>query len=260
MTHAKYYPGADRSQWRGNGTAMLSVDKLLLHTTESSGWPSYPDFAPTLTFNPWQPRGKRWRQHSLINESATTLANAGTYRTNRANVCQIEIVAYCDPKRVDSSAHISRISKDAYHKLSEFFAWIGREWEVPIRNAVKWLPYPQSYGKDNPIRLSIAEFGTYKGLCGHMHAPGNSHGDPGALQVTLITSVAQQIKEDADMPTAKEIAAELSVNKTFLDAVATRVLTLDNIIENPYPEDSATNTHITLETTVKRIARDTRKA
>jgi hypothetical protein len=44
MSHAKYYPGADRTtQWRGTGGAtMLSVDKLLLHTTESAGWPASP--------------------------------------------------------------------------------------------------------------------------------------------------------------------------------------------------------------------------
>ncbi len=61
MSQAKYCTRADRTtQWRRTGGAnMLSVDKLLLHTTESSaGWPAYPSFEPTLTFNPWLPRGK----------------------------------------------------------------------------------------------------------------------------------------------------------------------------------------------------------
>lgn len=195
MAHAKLYPGADHStQWRGNGRpTMPAVDKLLLHTTESSGWPSYPKFSPTLTFNPWEPRGKRWRQHCFVNQAATTLANAGDFRTNRANVCQIEIVAWVDPAHKSSSAFYTHISEDAYLDLAQFYAWLNKEWETPIKNGVKWKEYPASYGVHNGVRLTVQQFGTYEGLCGHEHAPEQSHGDPSLINVGLIIEKAQAI-------------------------------------------------------------------
>jgi hypothetical protein len=245
MGHAVHYPGADRtSQWRGSGGAtMPSVNKLLLHTTETAGWPGYPGFQPTLTFNPWQPRGKRWRQHLPINGSASTLQNAGTFRTNRANVCQIEIVAYCDPARRSSSAHISKISADAYHELGEFWAWIHREWGVPLKLYPNWKAYPASYGTSNGIRMSVAQFGAFKGVCGHQHAPGNDHGDPGDLRVAQILSAATEIQED-DMPTAKEIVDEM-VNQgpAIGKAIAKGFLSVDNVIVAGKDEPNEANTH-----------------
>lgn len=209
MAHARTYPGADReTQWRGvDRPTMSSVDKLLLHTTESAGWPSYPTFSPTLTFNPWKPRGQRWRQHCYINQAATTLANAGTYRTNRADVAQIEIVAYCDPAKKASSAHIDKISADAYRELAEFYAWLHAEWGTELFLYPRWKPYPESYGIGNGVRMTTAQFGTFKGLCGHMHAPQQSHGDPGSLKVGLIVDTAKQIAAggDDDMATPEEI-------------------------------------------------------
>jgi hypothetical protein len=172
---------------------MLSVDKLLLHTAESAGWPAYPSFEPMLTFNPWLPRGKRWRHHVPSNGSASTPANAAAYRTNRANVCQIEIVAYCDPTRKASSAWIGNISDDAYRELGEFLACINREWEVPLKIYPDCKPYPSSYGISNGIRMSAAEFDTFKGVCGHQHAPGNTHGDSGALDVQAVLKAAREI-------------------------------------------------------------------
>jgi hypothetical protein len=193
---------------------MAAVDKLLLHTTESAGWPSYPTFSPTLTFNPWKPRGSRWRQHCYINQAATTLANAGDYRTNRANVVQIEIVAYCDPAKKTSSAHIDKISSDAYHELAEFYAWLHAEWGTELFLYPKWKPYPESYGKTNGVRMSVAQFGTFKGLCGHMHAPEQSHGDPGSLKVGLIVDLAKQIAGDAEPPPPPPQPASDAVNVT----------------------------------------------
>lgn len=193
--HDRFYPGADaKTQWRGSGGITMSkIDKLLLHTTETRSWPSYPTFAPTLTFNPFAPRGRRWRQHYPINGSASTLKNSGGYRPNRANVCQIEIIAYCDPRYADSAAHISKITADAYHELAEFWVWLSQEWEVPIKINTKWKSYPASYGLNNGIRLTPSQFSALEGLCGHQHAPGNTHGDPGALDVNLIYERARQI-------------------------------------------------------------------
>lgn len=219
MTEARTYPGADRNQWRGiNRPTMPTVDKLLLHTTETMGWPSYDaGIFPTLTFNPWKPRGSRWRQHMNINQAATSLKNVGDYRTNRANVAQIEIVGYSDWKLADtrghSSAKIGNISDDAYHELAEFYAWLHKEWGTELFLYPKWKPYRYpngstsggSYGIDNGIRMTVAQFGVFKGLCGHMHAPQQNHGDPGELKVGLIVNTARDLAGDTEQEPQPEM-------------------------------------------------------
>lgn len=226
MAQARLYPGADHSiQWRGNDRpTMPAVDKLLLHTTESSGWPSYPTFSPTLTFNPWEPQGKRWRQHCFINQAATTLKNAGDFRTNRANVCQIEIVAWVDPAHSASSAFYTKISDDAYLDLARFYAWLNREWATPVKSGVTWKEYPASYGIRNGVRLSVAQFGTYEGLCGHQHAPEQSHGDPSLINVGLIINQANAILEGGSVsyptPTTNDVyLSKLHVGQADSDSV-----------------------------------------
>src|SRR4051812_25774212 len=101
MPGALYYPPVNRSiQWWEDdfdrGT-MSVIDKVLLHTTETGKtWPGYKSGAnaPNLTYNPWEPAGKRWRQHNRLNTSARALQDpSGTaVRENRDGVVQVEIV------------------------------------------------------------------------------------------------------------------------------------------------------------------------
>lgn len=231
---ATKYPGADTTtQWlskRPTGEerpTMPAVDKLLLHTTESSGWPSYPTFFPNLTFNPWKPRGQRWRQHCNINQASTTLKNASDgYQTNRKNVCQIEIVAWVDPNHSDAAAYYTKISDDAYADLGEFYAWLNKEWGTPIANTLQWKEYrntpPSSYGVNNGVRLSKSGFTDYKGLCGHQHAPEQSHGDPSLLNVGLIIEEAKKAGSTVAYPTPKTndvYLSKLKVGQTDSDSV-----------------------------------------
>jgi hypothetical protein len=52
------------------------------------------------------------------------------------------------------------------------------------------VAYPASYG-DAPQRLSPAAWDAYSGVLGHQHAPDNSHGDPGAIDINRILSAAR---------------------------------------------------------------------
>lgn len=67
---------------------------------------------------------------------------------------------------------------------------------------MSWPAYPGSYGTGAAQRLSGSAWQTYRGVCGHMHVPENSHGDPGNIPIGSIL-------EGADMPTAEEIAREV---------------------------------------------------
>lgn len=201
MSDDALYPGADhKHQWGGQGgTTMSHVNKLLLHTTETAGWPGYGSFYPTLTYHPWLDHGQRWRQHHPINGSASTLKNAGSFKTNRANVVQVEIVAYCDLKIASKHGHsVEDIPVDALDELGQFWSWLHQEWHVPLAAAAHWKPYPASAGSRNGVRMSIDDFDDFTGACGHQHAPGNDHGDPGSLDVGAILAAAKKHAKQPD--------------------------------------------------------------
>ena len=129
MSKSTTYPGADRSQDRSKfgGVTMPRLDKVLLHTTESSDWPSYPSFAPQLTVDPIK---RQVRQHMPLTLSASTLSNDGANKTNRANVVQIEIVGYCASNKTGSSYHVSKWGDAEYAFLSGILQWFAAEWGV----------------------------------------------------------------------------------------------------------------------------------
>jgi hypothetical protein len=62
-----------------------------------------------------------------------------------------------------------------------------------MANAPQWRPYPLSGQAGSPIRMSSADYDRFRGILGHMHVPGNTHGDPGALNVARILATAKQL-------------------------------------------------------------------
>lgn len=190
-----WYPGADRSQDRSqfSGVTMPRISKLLLHSTESSGWPAYPGFAPQATYDPWS---HRWRQHMAINRSASTLSDPSStaVRENRDDVVQVEIIGFCDPAASRKyGKSIQNMDDRAYEDLAAFAAWLNREWGLPLRSTVRWAPYPSSYGLHASQRLSGPEYDSYTGILGHQHASGGDHGDPGVIDAARIVRLAQNI-------------------------------------------------------------------
>lgn len=190
----QFYPPANRSVQEFNPTSyrMPGVNKLLLHTTETSGWPAYggANGNPTLTYNPWS---HEWRQHIPILARATTLQNAGSFQTNRDSVVQVEIVAYADPNTARKYGHsVDDIDDQALRELGDFAAWLHANFGLKLTSAVDWKAYPGSYGGGNGVRLSVGQFESYRGILGHQHAPGNEHGDPGSLDVAKIVHYAKR--------------------------------------------------------------------
>lgn len=189
MVKALYYPPANKTVQnfgKGNVT-MPKIEKLVLHTTETSGWPGYGGSGghPTLTYNPWS---HQWRQHLPINGSATALVDpSGTaVRENRDGVVQLEIVCYCDLNTAKKYGHsVEAIDNTALHDIAEFIVWLHKEWAMSTHFAAHWAKYPASINVD---RFSGAEFDAFKGVLGHCHVSGNTHGDPGSLDVKKIQS------------------------------------------------------------------------
>ena len=233
---ATVYPKANRTaQWFGDtypGADMGGVDKVLLHTTETGGWPGYGGgaSAPHLTYDP---RKHEWRQHFRLDRSARALRDpSGTVvRENRDRVVQVEIVCSSDRSfaRRYGYPHVTQLDERALRDLGEFIAFMHAEWGVPLRAAARWLPYPDSYG-NSPARMSGPEYDAFRGVLGHQHASGNAHGDPGDLDVTRIMAYARgaagppEERDWFDMASKADLTAALrDLIPEIADAAAAKV-------------------------------------
>lgn len=144
-------------------------DKICWHTTEGSSIEgavaAYRASGVCPTFTIQVTAGRRiLYQHLPLNRMASALRHpAGTLPTNTANTTQIEIVGFAS-----NSGHWPN---DMYHYLSLLAKWI-------VKHKGGNLSYDKiSWG--NPRRMTQLEWVSYTGQCGHVHAPGNDHTDPG---------------------------------------------------------------------------------
>lgn len=234
MARSRIYPVANRTaQWwedKFSRTTMNPVSKLLLHTTETAGWPAYSAgaSAPSLTYNPWMAASSnRWRQHNYLDRSSRALRDpSGTaVRENQDGVVQVEIVCYCDPGLYRQYGKGVNVLPDhAYEDLGNLLAFLNREWSVPLRRAPEWDTYPPS----DSIRMTGPEYDAFTGVLGHQHASGNTHGDPGMTnaQVDRILTVAKRINGAPKPPATsppKEVddmsAADVKAITDHIDAV-----------------------------------------
>ena len=214
MAKARVYPKANRTAqwWEGNFDRgrFSRIEKILLHTTETTSWPGYKAgaSAPTLTYHP---RRREWRQHNYLDTSARALVDptSTAVRENRDNVIQIEIIAYSDERVAESvgGLKVSDLTDVHYRDLAEFFAFIRREWGGPPLRAPKFLAYPGSYGNSS-VRMSGPEYDSYQGLVGHQHASGNDHGDPSNIDAQKILRMVQEIEAHTPTPSPPPVKSE----------------------------------------------------
>jgi len=232
------YPKANRTaQWFGNaypGTYMPVVRKVLLHTTETGGWPGYAGgaSAPQLTFDP---RSLAWHQHNYCNWSGRALRDPSNtvVRENQDGVIQIEIIACSDLGFADRYGYlrITQLSDAAIRELGAFIAWAHITFGVPLRAAPLWLAYPASYG-NTAARMTGPEYDRFEGVLGHQHASGNSHGDPNSIPIGKIMAAAEEdtlptdwfddMATEADL--RRVVQAELAPFKDLTLKVALAVL------------------------------------
>jgi hypothetical protein len=209
-------PGNSAGPMNGDGSR-----KALIHTTEG------PTIAGAVAAyranNSWPHKTVDLRrrlvaEHLALSVAARSLQNlpGGADQTNKDGdvLIQYELVGSAtNPASIGSPEDLD---------------WFGREvlgpdcraMGVPLVTAVKWIAYrstpPSSYGRNNGVRLSPAEWDAYSGVLGHQHAPDNVHGDPGAIDINRILSAA---RGDDDMAmTAKDRAA-------FIDDISDAVIT-----------------------------------
>lgn len=196
---SSFYPPADKTtQWwekdfdRGY---FVKIEKILLHTTETTGWPSYNksgtpgDSAPTLTYNV---ATRKWRQHNYLDTSARALGDPTStpVRENRDNVIQIEIIWY--------AKNAASLPDTAYQDLAAFIAYVRKEWDGPSLNIANFVG-----SADAPnAHMSSAAYDAFNGILGHQHAPKPStHWDPGAIDEKKLIDYVKKLEAVPVAPT-----------------------------------------------------------
>jgi hypothetical protein len=191
---------------------MPTTDILVLHTTETSGWPGYDGGAdaPTMTVRV-DTAGRRLavRQHFPLDMSARALVHpAGTAATNTAGVIQIELVGTCDPTLKKAMFFWPEAPRWALDELAKVVATLHTIRSIPLKACSPWLAFPASFGSHTSARMSWAEWKAFAGVCGHQHVPGNDHGDPGHLDIEhVINKAAATAAEGEDDMSAADVAA-----------------------------------------------------
>lgn len=183
------------------GVTMNAVEKVVLHTTEGSGWPGYQGGfeAPTLTALPnMVPKVVSWREHFPINMSSRALVHAtGRPATNTDGAVQVELVGTC--VKGGPGLYWPGAPDWALQAVADFLGWMHTEWGLVLATVPRWLPYPASYGASS-VRLTDPAYDSFRGIIGHQHVPQNDHGDPGDLPVAKILSMIGD-----DMPSSDDL-------------------------------------------------------
>lgn len=210
-TGPEKYPGASLSYfWQDSfGGDRMETNVCLWHTTEGTALDSYQSgaVAPNLTVLPLiAQKTVKWYQHFDVDCSSRALVNlSGGVQTNTLNVVQVELIGTCDPAHKDAwgtkKAGVDYIYwPDApdwlLAELGKFARWLQDNHGVPLKSTVTFKAYPGSYGTNNGVRLTGAQWEAYTGHLGHQHAPENLHGDPGSLDIVKILAFAAGTEED----------------------------------------------------------------
>jgi hypothetical protein len=186
-----YLRGANiTAQWYADnysGTTFPRVDKFLLHTTETGGWPGYSAgaSAPNATY---YPKFRQIRQHFGINRSSRALRDPSStlVRENRDNVFQLEIICYSDYRLAVERGGIWVGDLTASHMrdIAAMILQIHRDWDLPLQSSVTWREGRKTWYDD--VRLSGPQFDAYRGILGHVHTSGNTHWDPGGFRYSRL--------------------------------------------------------------------------
>lgn len=192
---ATWLPGVTRQNFGTNGGSFTGgPGKVVVHTTETQGWPGYAggSTCPHFTVR-WNGKVLEARQHVSLAHASRALRNPpGGVQTNRDSAYQIEVVGTCDKGGASHKAGAflwDTASDAALAALGEFITKVARATGTSLYVAKDWVDYPTSYGAGGQ-RFSLSQWDNFSGVCGHQHVPENTHGDPGAMNVPRAMALA----------------------------------------------------------------------
>jgi len=163
------------------GTYKGTPWRVVLHTTETRGMPSYSSgrYAPHVTYDP---RNRTWTQHTSFLYAARALRNvtdSNNTQTNRNNALQVEMICRSAGRR-DGYIWVGDLTPEQLGDIAAFIDWTVAEFGVE-----KMWPGKQAFNSAEAnrsgFRMNDFQWDAFGGVCGHQHVPENTHWDPGAL-------------------------------------------------------------------------------
>lgn len=160
--------------------------KIVIHTTETAGKPNWSAQGSGIPHITYERTGRRW-QHIPFDMAAYTL-KGGDYQSPNSDcgrVLQVEIIGFAK----DSSSW----SDQEYALLRKLLI------DLCAIGAVRF-DFPLEFvGQDTNARVSLARYAEHEGIVGHQHIFGETHWDPGKLDVSrLVVPVVKSNDADTD--------------------------------------------------------------
>jgi hypothetical protein len=122
-------------------------------------------------------------QHLPLDVGGYALVDvAGGIRPNRAGSRVIQFEQIGHAAQIDAE-----MSDDDWRWMGDWLRQLCAESGVPFSFITPWVTYPASYGLSAGQRMTGAQFAAYSGICGHQHVAENEHGDPGEINLALLT-------------------------------------------------------------------------
>lgn len=188
------YPHADQSRRYDSkypgGYVRGAKFRGILHTTETTGLPSYSGGAdaPHFTYDPRT--GHIW-QHFDTARPSRALLHIGNVQTNNQGAVQIEIVAYSDAAAAAKAAgiHVDRLTPGQQAPLIALMRWLEAVHKIRRASGLRFIPYPASAGINNGVRLGASSWYAFTGWAGHEHVPTNVHGDPADIDIAALLAL-----------------------------------------------------------------------
>ncbi|MFH9660193.1 hemopexin repeat-containing protein [Streptomyces sp. NPDC017248] len=175
-----WLPDAERLPAAKNGPRYLALPwRGVLHTTEGAGVDGAlqefraTNFWPTVTI---EPNTLRVIQHLPLNTGARALSDSATAE-NAARCVQVEIVGFAAQTPTWAPEQLAFI-RDVVQQIDTL---------VPIpRTSGRTFLDAGGVNATPGNRMSVDEWKRFSGWCGHQHVPGESHWDPGAIDISTI--------------------------------------------------------------------------
>lgn len=198
MSGPAYIPGAERLGPDSGGTMDGGPPRATWHTVECPPGRGY--FVSMASYlrreSVWpqvlyDPQSDSLGQFAALNTSGRALRNAGSVRTNRTGVVNIQ-VEVCGRAAEPFTSGFDPASKPNFLKLIAAM----RAWGIPdVWPAGAPQRYPGDHD-DRDLPTWLGEAGHY----GHSQVPGNDHGDPGQIDTAKVPprGVAAPAGEPAD--------------------------------------------------------------
>jgi hypothetical protein len=160
---------------------------LVLHTTETVGWPGYKVglTAPHYTYHPaagaW-----RWHGATLDRRVGTMKSSFTTGVPANEKAIQVEIVAYSSAlhARLNHGLWVGEFTDAHYAELRSFAVWVATQTMV---DAHRYTPVPPGgWTSSQVFRLAHDAWLAFDGITAHGAVPGQSHWDTGVLDLSRV--------------------------------------------------------------------------